>query len=49
MVTLETARAALTVYDVDGLGLDRLDKAVLTALVDSFRAAWSACPPWPWR
>ncbi|MBF9132764.1 Holliday junction branch migration DNA helicase RuvB [Plantactinospora sp. S1510] len=36
-VTLETARAALDVYDVDELGLDRLDKAVLTALVDSFR------------
>ncbi|WP_410814196.1 Holliday junction branch migration DNA helicase RuvB [Micromonospora sp. 067-2] len=37
VVNLATARAALTVYDVDGLGLDRLDKAVLTALVDSFR------------
>jgi holliday junction DNA helicase RuvB len=37
VVTLDTARAALTVYDVDGLGLDRLDRAVLTALVDSFR------------
>lgn len=37
VVTLETARAALTVYDVDGLGLDRLDRAVLKALVDSFR------------
>ena len=35
-VTLDTARAALTVYDVDQLGLDRLDRAVLTALVDSF-------------
>ncbi|HEX5596029.1 MAG TPA: Holliday junction branch migration DNA helicase RuvB [Micromonosporaceae bacterium] len=33
----ETARAALQVYDVDELGLDRLDRAVLTALVDSFR------------
>jgi Holliday junction DNA helicase RuvB len=32
-----TARAALTVYDVDDLGLDRLDRAVLSALVDSFR------------
>ncbi|MFY1693498.1 Holliday junction branch migration DNA helicase RuvB [Plantactinospora sp. WMMB782] len=32
-----TARAALRVYDVDELGLDRLDRAVLTALVDSFR------------
>ncbi|MDM4718480.1 Holliday junction branch migration DNA helicase RuvB [Micromonospora sp. WMMA1363] len=37
VVTRETARAALTVYDVDALGLDRLDRAVLTALVDSFR------------
>ncbi|MFU8854367.1 Holliday junction branch migration DNA helicase RuvB [Micromonospora sp. SL1-18] len=37
VVTLESARAALTVYDVDALGLDRLDRAVLTALVDSFR------------
>ncbi|MET7807570.1 Holliday junction branch migration DNA helicase RuvB [Micromonospora chersina] len=37
VVNLETARAALTVYDVDALGLDRLDRAVLTALVDSFR------------
>lgn len=36
-VTLETARAALQVYDVDELGLDRLDRAVLTALVDLFR------------
>jgi Holliday junction DNA helicase RuvB len=31
------ARAALKVYDVDELGLDRLDRAVLTALVRSFR------------
>ncbi|WDZ82277.1 Holliday junction branch migration DNA helicase RuvB [Micromonospora cathayae] len=37
VVTVETARAALTVYDVDALGLDRLDRAVLTALVDTFR------------
>jgi holliday junction DNA helicase RuvB len=36
-VDLATARAALRVYDVDELGLDRLDRAVLTALVDSFR------------
>ncbi|GID92816.1 Holliday junction branch migration DNA helicase RuvB [Amorphoplanes digitatis] len=32
-----TAKAALTVYDVDQLGLDRLDRAVLRALIDSFR------------
>jgi Holliday junction DNA helicase RuvB len=37
MVDLATARAALRVYDVDDLGLDRLDRAVLTALIDSFR------------
>ncbi|MFC7550966.1 Holliday junction branch migration DNA helicase RuvB [Plantactinospora sp. GCM10030261] len=37
VVTLATARSALTVYDVDELGLDRLDRAVLSALVDSFR------------
>lgn len=36
VVNRETARAALRVYDVDELGLDRLDRAVLTALVDSF-------------
>jgi Holliday junction DNA helicase RuvB len=35
-VTLEVARAALIVYDVDELGLDRLDRAVLGALVRSF-------------
>jgi holliday junction DNA helicase RuvB len=36
-VTREVARAALAVYDVDELGLDRLDRAVLSALVRSFR------------
>jgi Holliday junction DNA helicase RuvB len=36
VVTLAAARAALAVYDVDERGLDRLDRAVLTALVDSF-------------
>jgi Holliday junction DNA helicase RuvB len=36
VVTLEVARAALDVYDVDALGLDRLDRAVLGALVGSF-------------
>jgi Holliday junction DNA helicase RuvB len=30
------AQAALAVYDVDELGLDRLDRAVLAALVRSF-------------
>jgi Holliday junction DNA helicase RuvB len=36
IVNAETAQAALRVYDVDDLGLDRLDKAVLRALVQSF-------------
>ncbi|EOM75881.1 Holliday junction branch migration DNA helicase RuvB [Rhodococcus rhodnii] len=36
LVTLDVARAALTVYDVDELGLDRLDRSVLAALVRSF-------------
>jgi Holliday junction DNA helicase RuvB len=36
VVTLEVARAALAVYDVDELGLDRLDRAVLDALVRRF-------------
>jgi holliday junction DNA helicase RuvB len=35
-ITREVARAALSVYDVDDLGLDRLDRAVLDALVRSF-------------
>src|SRR5690606_15953930 len=35
-VTAAAARAALAVYDVDGLGLDRLDRAVLGALCRSF-------------
>ncbi len=34
--TLSVVRAALEVYDVDELGLDRLDRAVLGALVRSF-------------
>ncbi|AGL19576.1 Holliday junction DNA helicase RuvB [Actinoplanes sp. N902-109] len=37
VVDEETAKAALTVYDVDQLGLDRLDRAVLRALIESFR------------
>jgi holliday junction DNA helicase RuvB len=36
VVDVEAARAALAVYDVDALGLDRLDRAVLRALVDNF-------------
>jgi Holliday junction DNA helicase RuvB len=36
VVTAQVAHAALAVYDVDDLGLDRLDKAVLDALVRRF-------------
>jgi holliday junction DNA helicase RuvB len=36
VVDLAAARAALEVYDVDELGLDRLDRAVLDALVRRF-------------
>ena len=36
IVTRDIAQAALKVYDVDELGLDRLDRAVLSALVRSF-------------
>jgi Holliday junction DNA helicase RuvB len=36
VVTRDAALAALRVYDVDEIGLDRLDKAVLRALVTSF-------------
>ena len=35
-VTLQIARAALDVYEVDQLGLDRLDRGVLAALVGKF-------------
>jgi Holliday junction DNA helicase RuvB len=35
-ITRQVARDALAVYDVDELGLDRLDRAVLRALVRSF-------------
>ena len=35
-VTLEIARAALEVYEVDEIGLDRLDTAVLNALIRRF-------------
>jgi holliday junction DNA helicase RuvB len=36
IVTIEAARAALALYEVDESGLDRLDRAVLTALVQRF-------------
>ena len=35
-ITRQVARDALAVYDVDELGLDRLDRAVLSALVRLF-------------
>jgi Holliday junction DNA helicase RuvB len=35
-VNAEIAQAALRLYEVDALGLDRLDRAVLTALVTKF-------------
>ena len=36
IITRDVAKSALEVYDVDELGLDRLDRAVLTALTRSF-------------
>jgi Holliday junction DNA helicase RuvB len=36
LVTLEIARAALEVYEIDESGLDRLDTAVLNALIRRF-------------
>jgi holliday junction DNA helicase RuvB len=36
VITRQVARAALEVYDVDDIGLDRLDRAVLDALVRRF-------------
>src|SRR5690349_6158786 len=36
VVSLDVARAALEVYEVDGLGLDRLDRGVLDALCRRF-------------
>ncbi len=36
VVTLDAARAALTLYDVDESGLDRLDRSVLDALLRRF-------------
>jgi Holliday junction DNA helicase RuvB len=49
-ITLEVARAALLVFDVDELGLDRLDRAVLGSLVRRPMAAdrWVSTP-WQWR
>ncbi|MFJ9552832.1 Holliday junction branch migration DNA helicase RuvB [Nocardiopsis sp. NPDC101807] len=36
-LSLRTARAALELYEVDGLGLDRLDRAILDVLMHRFR------------
>jgi Holliday junction DNA helicase RuvB len=36
VITCDIAKLALEVYDVDDLGLDRLDRAVLSALIRSF-------------
>jgi len=36
VLTLEVANAALELYEVDALGLDRLDRAVLTAVCGKF-------------
>jgi len=36
VVTRESAHAALELYEVDALGLDRIDRAVLAALVERF-------------
>lgn len=36
VITVDVAKSALAVYDVDELGLDRLDRAVLLALTRSF-------------
>lgn len=35
-ITLDITRAALTMYEVDEIGLDRLDKAILSALIEQF-------------
>jgi Holliday junction DNA helicase RuvB len=35
-IDIETTRSALTMYEVDEIGLDRLDKSILKALVDQF-------------
>lgn len=36
IIKLEHAQAALKIYEVDEIGLDRLDKSVLTALIKNF-------------
>ncbi len=50
VVTRDLARAALELYEVDEEGLDRLDRAVLSALVTTVRRRpGRACPRSPWR
>ncbi len=36
LISLQETRTALEIYEVDALGLDRLDRGVLTALVERF-------------
>ena len=49
-ITADLARAALELYEVDELGLDRLDRAVLARHVHAGSAAGpSGCRPWPSR
>ncbi len=36
VIDLEVAREALTVFEVDGLGLDKVDREILEAIVDKF-------------
>ena len=36
LIDLENTRAALEIYEVDAAGLDRLDRGVLTALIERF-------------
>jgi holliday junction DNA helicase RuvB len=38
-VTVETARAALSLFEVDELGLDKVDRAILVALCETFAGA----------
>lgn len=35
-ITLDITKSALTMYEVDEIGLDRLDKAILSALIEQF-------------
>ena len=46
VITRDIAKSALAVYDVDELGLDRLDRAVLSALTKSFGGGPVGCPRW---